>query len=589
MVREILRSWIALAAFSLLAVSAGAQTKYLDVTMPPEVKVRVRTSFPWPTDCAFGYVPMKVELSNHGDRPHVITIDATDGPRRRATSTSKHQRIVNLEAGGKTELWMLTPNFSYLEDWAPFVRISVGTLGSGRTFQPTSMGSGAACVFALAVGRKMPLAGTNESLGGVMGKYLAAAGTGLLEARLGATSWNDLPDSWEAYSSLDVVAVDASSTEGMERHLEPILSWVRLGGKLVLVGEDDVQQLERFDGLKDAFESRRATSPGGDTYRFGLGRITIVKSAFDWKSGAWIEALSREGSVHVQGRRARLIPSPGNWQLDRPALRIPGIGALPLRAFLVGLLLFAVLIGPVNLLVLKRLQRPSLLLITIPGLSITATVFILLFGVLGQGLDVKQAEWSLSHLDQVSKRVADVSLRATYAGSSPGRGLLPKAGTAVFPERNLGNDDIYVLEQTGEGRVLRGSFLPVRELFSQVVMREAASRQRVGVSLDQGRIEVQNGLKSTISKLAYHAENGDWYAVGTLKPGASTEAKLDKDAVNELKAAVTGEFGRVMVVPPGAYLARLESNPFGDELGLEPTRLGNVHYVVGLLEQEEGR
>lgn len=587
MVHKIVRAWIALLAFGLLAVSAGAQTTFLSVTLP-KAKVHMDTSFPWPMDCVFGYVPIKVELSNRGDSSQLVTVEATDG-RWRGAGSSKHQRQVKLEAGEVAELWMLTPNFYYYSDrGTPRVQITVGREVGGIS-QPTGAGAGAACVFALAVGPRMPAKGTNATLGGQMGQILIAATQGLAEGCLGATSWGDLPDSWQAYSSLDVVVVDASNAAGMERRLEPILSWVRLGGKLVLVGEPDVAQLARFGGLEYAFEGRRVISPDGNTYSYGLGRITIVAGAFDWKAGAWLEVASREGSVQVHGRRARLTPSPRNWQLERSDLSIPGIGALPLRAFLVGLLLFAVLIGPVNLLVLKRLQRPALLLITIPVLSITATVCILLFGILDQGLDVKQAEWSLSHLDQVSKRVADVSLRAIHAGSSPAAGLLPGAGTAVFPERSLGNDEIYVVEQTGEGRVLRGSFLPVRELFTQVVMREAACRQRVEVSLEQGRIKIQNGLKSTITSLAYHAENGDWYSVAKLDPGESAVAELGKSVAGDLEAAVRDDFGGDFGVPLGGYLARLESNPFGDDLGLEPTRLVNVHYVIGLLEQGGAR
>ncbi|MFT7676410.1 MAG: hypothetical protein ACI8QC_000381 [Planctomycetota bacterium] len=592
MVRSFVRNCLALLAFGLLAGSAAGQTTYTDVDLP-DAKIAARSAYSWPADCGFGYVPIKVELSNRGDRSQMITVEARDGRGRRAGLT-RHERRIELEAGESAELWMLTPNFIYQDRGQPTVSIEVA--GERRSLsQPSASKAGSSCAFVLGVGSRPAPIGTNATVGGLIGTSLSGLGTGLSEGRFGAVSWSELPDTWEAYSSLDVVVVDASNAPGMERHLEPILAWVRLGGKLVLVGEPNVDTLQSYAGLGQAFEQRRLIPNSGNTlkfgtpYSYGLGRIALVGAAFDWTGSAWVDAAARAGSLLVQNRRARLTPSPGNWQLDRPMLTIPGIGSLPLRGFLVGLLLFAVLIGPVNLLVLKRMQRPALLLITIPGLSLAATACILLFGIFDQGLDVKQAEWSVSHLDQVSKRVADLSMRAVYAGSSPGAGLRPGAGTAIFPERRMGNEEVYVVEQTGEGRVFRGSFLPVREVFSQVVMREAASRQRVEVSMGNGRVEVQNSLKSTISMLAYHADNGDWYSVRDLDPGDNAAAKLDPKMAQSLDAALTGDFGGGFHVPPGSYLARVERNPFGDDLGIEVTELGNVHYVIGLLEQGEVR
>ena len=96
-------------------------------------------------------------------------------------------------------------------------------------------------------------------------------------------------------------------------------------------------------------------------------------------------------------------------------------------------------------------------------------------------------------------------------------------------------------------------------------------------------------MKATIKRLAYHADNGAWYSVANLEPGESAVAKQDESAARRLEAAITGEFGRSYAVPVGAYVARLESNPFGDDLGLEPTRLGKVHYLLGVLEQGEVR
>ena len=122
------------------------------------------------------------------------------------------------------------------------------------------------------------------------------------------------------------------------------------------------------------------------------------------------------------------------------------------------LVAFAVLIGPVNLVFLKRIRRPALLLVTIPLLSAAASVGLLLYGIFYQGLDTKAARQSLTVLDQRSHHADTIERRKLFVGLSPGRGLRPGAATAVVPENVKGEDQRFAVDFDGAGSMTRRRF-----------------------------------------------------------------------------------------------------------------------------------
>jgi hypothetical protein len=138
------------------------------------------------------------------------------------------------------------------------------------------------------------------------------------------------------------------------------VDWLRAGGRLV-VDEDEVSRLDLDLG---------APLPDGDRvhYRIGSGSVVAVDDISGLDSEEWSEVIE-PGPMELSPR--------DTWQ--SPDLQMMGAATnagdqrVPrLPWLLAAVVLYALLIGPVNFLVLRRLGKRELAWLTIPVLSVVA-------------------------------------------------------------------------------------------------------------------------------------------------------------------------------------------------------------------------
>ncbi|HUR27705.1 MAG TPA: hypothetical protein VM509_05925, partial [Planctomycetota bacterium] len=310
--------------------------------------------------------------------------------------------------------------------------------------------------------------------------------------------------------------------------------------------------------------------------------------------------LLRELVTSSRGR----VEDGGAWRLFPFLPMIPDLFALPLKGFSIFLMLFAVLIGPVNFILVKRTKRPALLLFSIPAIAIVAAVLLFLYGVASQGLGVKIASESFTVLDQREHRASSAEVRMIFAGLSPGAGLLPRPGTSCYAIGTLQIDEeiapiressrAFRVDQT-DGFVLTGQFIPARTAFLQQILSEHAERARLGVRKKGAAFQVENGLGARIDQLLLRDASGNYYRLaGVLESGGSAELESvgEPDATTlETDLAGVLQYDGLDALAPGAYLAQLDRNPFGDECGVTGRPVGGAHHVLGVLalDAEEWR
>ena len=400
-----------------------------------------------------------------------------------------------------------------------------------------------------------------------------------------AAPFERLSKDWAAYSSVHVVGIDLSGERPPAARLEPLAQWVRLGGALVVRG-DGPRSLEQVPSLEGAFESRFrvAGSDGIEVYRHGLGRIYLV-SAPDFFGSAAVRRAVKDALLETDDRHGAqrgFVPTPGEWRLQDWDVRIPGVGELPLRTFMALLFLFAILIGPVNLLVLKKLGKPALLLITIPVISGAASLGLLVYGVLYQGIDTKATRRAISLLDQRTARVATVERSAVFVGLSQGRGLRPGAGTAVFPAHVTGNGERYDVH-LDDGMVLAGSYLPPRDPVANMILHEGAARTRLEVSRRDGVLEVTNAFEVGIEELVLRDPGGAWFHHrGRLEPGESARLKPSRE-----RSRLATELEYDISLLPASYSLRLVAPAFDDTCGLKMSLKQHGQVLMGILPIDE--
>jgi hypothetical protein len=267
-------------------------------------------------------------------------------------------------------------------------------------------------------------------------------------------------------------------------------------------------------------------------------------------------------------------------------LTIPGVEDLPMQVFVILLLVFAMVIGPVNFIALKRIGRPGLLLVTIPLISLTASLVILGIGIFNQGLDVKGATHSFTVLDQRAGRAVTVSRQALMPGLATDD-LLPARGTTVHTTAYLGDSSRVLAVEHGDGLRLAGGWAPVRTTSNLLVSSDAPARSRVELRRDGDGLELVNTLETEILEFSARDATGEAYVLApntTVAPGG--KARLTRAATQPPRPRFDVLAARASS-RPSTYLARVATNPFVDTLGLSRNLKEERHLIEGILPADE--
>jgi hypothetical protein len=236
---------------------------------------------------------------------------------------------------------------------------------------------------------------------------------------------------------------------------------------------------------------------------------------------------------------------------------IPGVGAAPVFSFLLLATLFAIVIGPVNYLLLGRIQRLYLLLVTVPVGAAIVTLCLFAYAVLSDGLGVKARVRSFSLLDQKTGRTVSWSRQSYYASLVPSGGLKFPADATVWPleeepqlNRQRGPWHQFAWEE--DGQRLRSGYLSSRRLTQFMVVRSAKTPSKLTVvqASSTAAPQVTNSLGGEIRQLILRDPQGTYFvAERPLKAGQSAALKLTTPS--EAKYTI----GQIVTDPPKDFPA----------------------------------
>jgi hypothetical protein len=305
----------------------------------------------------------------------------------------------------------------------------------------------------------------------------------------------DLPPRVEAWSAIDrLVWQDVDSNSLTPDQLEALRRWVAAGGRLVIVGgsagigtlsafpEDmlpyrptatldvDAAVLTSMLGpvpngaadvpaMSGALARGKALASSGDRaiaaeLRYGAGRVTVL--GFDPTSGWLAESTGVQGlwrsSLPPRTSEGALITD--DSQLLQAVYQLPALALPPTEGLLVILAAYILIIGPINYLILKRLDRRELAWITMPVLVLAFAAAAFGYGALLRGTDVVVNEVAIVHgAPDATEATAQVYFgvfsptRATYRVDVPQGALLasPIAGDPF----GQGSTTLDIIQGTG--------------------------------------------------------------------------------------------------------------------------------------------
>jgi hypothetical protein len=253
---------------------------------------------------------------------------------------------------------------------------------------------------------------------------------------------------------------------------------------------------------------------------------------------------------------------------------------VPVRGMFLFVLVFAGLVGPLNLFLLARWRRRMWLLVTVPALALLATAGVTAYAWLGEGVVRERSTLSLTLLDEGSHRAAIWSLAGVYATFTPGEGLRYSGRTEVTPllGNTLGAPGLFGVDWSSEQRLVPG-WLVARTPLHLLSRRLELRRERLLFTPTPDGLEVQNALGAPLERLAVRTGDGALYLGKRVGNGARGElerapaaAKSPHDPAAELLEVGVAEAVRRMGADPsefalpGTYVAVLAADPFSEEV-----------------------
>ncbi len=242
------------------------------------------------------------------------------------------------------------------------------------------------------------------------------------------------------------------------------------------------------------------------------------------------------------------------------AFLIPGVGAVPLLAFVVLISLFAVVIGPVNYLIVWRRKQLYLLVLTIPTIAFLTSAALFGYSICSDGFGVQSRLRSFTMLDQYSKTAVSWNRISLYAGMTPSAGLKFSPETAVLPLwRDPSGFESGNVDWTNAQHWTRG-WLRSQMAAQFETIAQRAERGRIDVKpAGPGEVEVANGLAWEIAVLMVIDDAGRAYTGRKLPAGGTL--KLAEASHEDLAVLSNALEADQLKAPPGAE--SVGSGPFG--------------------------
>ena len=507
-----------LAVFAALTAVAAAKHEFLSGATPAGATLKGKCPFGQPPP--FGWMPVIFELTNPTKR--AVTWEINQQNYGYASGLSRSFSLTCPPGESRTSTVMLvvgeamagSENYYYQSGVLALSARSDQTSTSGNLGDYGSSSNKPSLVL---VGNKLP----RQALGNVL-------------------KWVDFetslaPVDWRAYQGFRCVAI--ADTEW--RALPPgarlaLTTWVKTGGGMIIVTTDPTSTAATL-GLP-------ANDAGLATTACGLGHLRVMSAVGASELVQFVESNTFNDANRQYSQDSRT----DNWEKRAPWLFSAQTKGW-LNLLLLGVVLvFAVVIGPINLFLIAPAARRHRLFFSVPIISLATVLLLLIAVLLGDGLGGKGARFVLienrpgegentNHLVQYQTSRCGVMFSTGF--TAPG---------SVFVEGLAGpnstgrSDTQFQMTPEADGLHASGPWFASRTSQHFRLAGVAPTRGRVELAGDGTTAKLTSTFEFPLEKLYFSRDGKEWWQASGLKSGepvavaALTRAELE----GELKVAL---------------------------------------------------
>ncbi len=532
------------------------------------------------TSAQGGYLPVHVQITNLTPRPRTLRVAVENQYPSKVTASQQVEAPANSSVDVTLSVPVINANaysvLQFYERGRRLDNLAFGAVGSASWWGGEAMPS------VLLVGPFAPDVRVFEDAARRM-----AGGSGTQGNYQPNIATRDaLPTKWIDYSMLDLVMTPLRELEQMSQPTrDALITWTLAGGNLFVFGvsepREDNSALKRLLDMdnrppagttwdKPRPEDRefhapdpsgqpmvwrngrrrvrarvnpagqvapganavakanaaQAPAPNFSIRQFGMGQVIASSTAdpfpgalADW---AWLFNSIGPDSFYWHDRHG---VTPRGQNHDFWNFLIPDVGRAPVGAFQVLITIFAIVIGPVNYLVLRRQKRLYLLILTVPAFAALTAVTLLGYAIASDGFGVRTRVRSVTMLDQKRREAISWSRASYYAGLAPAGGLRFSADTAVYPiDQPARRASDRTLDWTEDQHMTSG-WLRARTPTQLLVVGYKPTDDHVAVATEAGAARVTNQLGTPIRMIVVAGRSGEWYAAQDLAHGESVRVE----------------------------------------------------------------
>ncbi len=517
-------AFISLSIFLICAGSAIASQSYGDIL------VSVESS---PSDVSFhGYAEIRIVVTNKSvDKAHRITLFTPHESRGYGDHLSRITRSVVLRPSSMASVAIFQPplridgsGLGVIIDGATqrepvrldtFWHCRQNYYAGGAAFAPMSILLSRSVNigdFQSAIDTTFPENSAPYSPGSVHRPWQ------FIKSEAPASAWSN---NWLAYSRYDGIVLTAADMQAMPAAVSSaLLQYVQCGGSLLVIGQWD---------MPAAWKSEEtALGPLRFHYiHFGVCAVSETPDFKPWERAVWEKLIQDAWRPTALEAQKRMTIADANT--DFPVVKL----TMPVRGMFGLVLLFAITIGPVNLLMLSRKRKMIWMLWIVPAVSIAASAGVFLYAFLAYGWREQLRSQMITCLDEKADSATTSGICAFYCPLTPRGGLHFDYETEVTPmgleERRGGR--ARTVDWTN-GQHLGVGWVTARVPAHFLLRKSQVRRERIEITKtrDNG-FSALNGLGADIQELWYADSDGRIYKAEKIAAGTKAVLTPSPDSV----------------------------------------------------------
>jgi hypothetical protein len=319
------------------------------------------------------------------------------------------------------------------------------------------------------------------------------------------------PTNWLSYSRYDGIVLTGDDVRDLPPAAQlAVWQFVECGGVLLVLGKVELPPPWKY--LQTNLSALSIHEAG-----FGVCFVSDKADYADWDATVWQTLRS---CLTESGAPWRNLKSVSEAHTAFPVVEDVGV---PVRGLFVLMIVFAIVIGPLNMVVLTRMRRRLWMLATVPLISFVTCAAVFGYMAAAEGWNGHLRTAGLTLLEESSHRATTLGWTGFYSPLTPGDGLRfspdMELTLQAAPQDMHGGSTDCTIDWSREQHLARG-WVTARVPSIFMVRKAEVRRERVVLHRGKdGKLSMVNGLGADIRRFWYRDEQGGLFTATDVPAG----------------------------------------------------------------------